>query len=477
MRPPAPVRAAVVVAVILAVVIALAPSLQWSGTPLSLNDARIAGRALLRGGALAVAVAAISSLLAWPVARAMPPLLLLAWAMVGPLPRALGVLALGLPPGSLAIVLAGVAGGVPWIALLLQLRLRSIDGGLLDAARNLGAGPWQRWWRIEWPQARGTLGFGALWIALQSSGDTATAEIAGGGKVYSAALLLRDAALVDDAPALMAVLLLALVATAAPVTYWVARRLPDLVLAADTSPRAVEPSAFARVAVVAIVVVVAALPLLAVLPQAASPWSPSDASIASRIDRSLGVAAAVLAIALPVGAAAAIGAPRAGRAAGWIAGAILLPLVIPPVVYGLAALDLARWSGVAPGPVFTVLGTVPVGIALVFVATMIARPRVPPALIEAAANLGAGPWMRARRVWLPRMGAAWAAAALLVVAWCWSDAMIAPFTSGPGDSTVAVAMTLAARGADAHAAARWAWVQIGFTAAAVVGATRLWGRR
>lgn len=454
-------------AIAIACVVVCAPLVQpllADGAAPTLRHLDLAGRTFGRSAALAAIVAAACAALAWPVARAVPAAVLLAWAMIGSTARSLGVLALGIAPGSLAIVLAGIVGGLPWIALLLQMRLRTIDASQLEAARDLGAGAWARWRRIEWPIGKSALAFGALWIGLQHTGDTATYELAGGGKVYSAALLLRDAALVDDARALAKALLLLLVASAVPLVIWVARGLAELVPKQTATPRTDAAPLHFGIAIA----IVAAVPVFAVLPQAMHAWSAADAMIATRIDATLTVLVVVALLAVPLGAAAAITVPVRASAL------LLLPLVLPPTTYGLAALDIARVLGVAPGLAFTVLGTLPVAVALVFVACTLARRRVPQSLVEAAADLGAGPWARLRRVWLPRMGPVWAACALLVAAYCWADAAIAPFTAGPGQSTVAVATTIAARSADAFAASRWAWVQIAFTIAVVLAASSLW---
>ena len=276
-------------------------------------------------------------------------------------------------------------------------------------------------------------------------------------------LLLRDAALVDDARALAGTLLVLLVASAVPLVIWVARGLAELV-----PKQAAVPTSATTTPVGIGIAIVVATPIFTVLPHATRAWSAADAMIAARIDATLGVIVIVAVLAVVLGAAAAITVSTRASAL------LLLPLVLPPTTYGLAALDLARVLGVAPGLVFTVVGTLPVAVALVFVACTLARRRVPQSLVDAAADLGAAPLARLRRIWLPRMGPVWAAAALLVGAYCWADAAIAPFTSGPGEGTVAVATVIAARGADAFAASRWAWVQIAFTIAVVLTSARLW---
>lgn len=421
-----------------------------------------------RGATLAIVAAALASALAWPIARALPPGLLLGWAMIGSLPRSLGVLAIGVPPGRLAVVLAAAIGMLPWIALLVQLRLSAIPRAWLEAAADLGAGPWRRWWRIELPLVRGALGFGALWGALQCTGDVTTWELAGGGKVYSAALLLRDAVLVDDEPALAAALVGAFVAFGAPASAWVASQSRRLIAAVGNDPL---PPAASMLWLGRALALVAAMPMLALVPEAMGPIGPADALLAARLGPTVLVLVATAVLGVAVGAGAAISAgPR--RTA--ITTIVLLPMVVPSTVYGIAALETGGALGLGSGVTLTVLGMLPVAAALGFVVTAVALPRVPASLLEAAANLGAGPWQRARTIWIPRLSAAWLAAAVLVAAWSLAESAIPAFTSGPGGSTIAIAMMIVARGAESHVLARWALLQAAFVVLAVALARSMW---
>ncbi|MCA9661863.1 MAG: ABC transporter permease subunit, partial [Myxococcales bacterium] len=152
----------------------------WSGDGAALvatvTGTWTSGRSL----ALAATVALLACAGAYPLARALPAPLLFALFLISPLARALGVLGLGLAPGALAVALAELAGALPLAALLVLLRLRALDPRWLEAAADLGAGPWTRWRTITLPLLRPTLASAALWSALVSVGDIATLELAGG---------------------------------------------------------------------------------------------------------------------------------------------------------------------------------------------------------------------------------------------------------------------------------------------------------
>lgn len=114
-----------------------------------------------------------------------PGVLLLAWLLVWPMrqwrggwllagvlvlvaPRLAGMLAplvafkRLLPPGVLSAWLAEVYLITPYAALVLLMRLQAVDWAVLDAARGLGARPWQSFWRVAVP-----LAWPGLWLAGQ----------------------------------------------------------------------------------------------------------------------------------------------------------------------------------------------------------------------------------------------------------------------------------------------------------------------
>ncbi|WP_434425448.1 hypothetical protein [Nannocystis pusilla] len=150
---------------------------------------------------LALGLTALALALAYPLARAVTAPWLLLFVMVAPLARAFGALALGLSPGTGAVALARLAGNVPLAALLLRARLRTRPRSWLDAAADLGAGPWRRFLAVEWPHLRPAYLLAAVCITLLAIGDATIAAVAGGGKRYTLGLALREAVLLERPPA------------------------------------------------------------------------------------------------------------------------------------------------------------------------------------------------------------------------------------------------------------------------------------
>lgn len=468
-RPAADIALAIVVTIALAG--ALAPLGLWSvelGWP---DDPTPLARAFGRGLALGFGVAAIALALAWPIARALPTSVLLGWALVGSLPRSLGALALGLPPGPLAVAVALLAGAVPWTALLVQVRMSSRPRAWIEAAADLGASPWQRFVRIDLPFARPALAIAVTWTVLQSLGDATTYELAGGGKVYTPALLLRDALLEDDDAALVSIALAVSTAAALPAA-WALTAVLGRALA-GAREIAIAPTPRLRAIGIAFAAV-AALPIAALVRPALTPLGPVDAVLAGKLGPTIAVVVLSSVIATAIGAVCAIGLRR-GRAL--VFSLLLLPAVLPPLVYGVTALELGDRSGLGPGLALTVIGLVPTCVALAFTVLVVARPRVPAVLVEAAADLGASTAMRVRRIWAPLLGPAVVAALVIAGAWAVNDAALVAFTSGPGGSTLAVAMTIVARGAQSAVVPRWALVQVAFAALAVALARWLLARK
>ncbi|MDX1659568.1 MAG: molybdate ABC transporter permease subunit [Nitriliruptorales bacterium] len=177
-------------------------------------------------------------------------------------------------------------------------------------------------------------------------------------------------------------------------------------------------------------VVFLGLPLLALLLR--TPWDRAaellgapavrDALRISLIASILAVAVAVL-LGGPLGYVLARG-PR--RLRGALRALVLLPLVLPPVVGGVALLLAFGRRGIAGAVIADATGvTLPFSLAGVVMAeAFVALPfvalaveaglrRVDPGLEQAAATLGAPPWTRLRRVTLPLAAPALGAGAAL----------------------------------------------------------------
>jgi molybdate transport system permease protein len=164
-----------------------------------------------------------------------------------------------------------------------------------------------------------------------------------------------------------------------------------------------------------------ALPLLALLVRA--PWGElgellSRASTLSALGLSLGTAALstllslVLGIPLALVLARSDGAPAIVRRG--LRALVTIPLVLPPVVGGIALLLLLGRTGLIGGPLADLTGiTIPFTTAAVVIAqTFVAMPflvlavegavrAVDPSVVIAAETLGASRWTVVRRVTLP----------------------------------------------------------------------------
>ncbi len=58
---------------------------------------------------------------------------------------------LGIPRGFGTILIAHIAFNVAFVVVVLQSRLRDLDPSLAEAARDLGANPWQAFWQVVLP--------------------------------------------------------------------------------------------------------------------------------------------------------------------------------------------------------------------------------------------------------------------------------------------------------------------------------------
>lgn len=67
-----------------------------------------------------------------------------------------------LQPGLPTMILAHITFQIPFVALVVRARLAGLDGGLFEAARDLGASRWQTFRHVMWPLAWPGIMAGAL---------------------------------------------------------------------------------------------------------------------------------------------------------------------------------------------------------------------------------------------------------------------------------------------------------------------------
>lgn len=156
-------------------------------------------------------------------------------------------------------------------------------------------------------------------------------------------------------------------------------------------------------------------------------------------------AIAAAALATVTGTLAALGARRVGRRGGWLRTVFVAPIVLPYVVYAVGlydAFDRMRLIGSA-WPV--ILGQSVLAFPLVFVAVSAGLARIDPALLRAAASLGAPWWVTVLRIELRLAWASIAAAALFALAFCFDEVVLAFFLTTPENQTLPVQIFRSAR--------------------------------
>ncbi|WP_165704008.1 ABC transporter permease subunit [Enhygromyxa salina] len=427
-------------------------------------------RVLLRGLGLSAIAAILSGALGLLLAQTVTPVVLLALLLVSRSVVAHAVLALGLTPGSLAAVVTLIIDVLPFAALVLGLRLRTRPLALIEAARDLGAGPLARAREIEWPHLRPAMLVACTWAFLQGLGDELAFEIAGGGHAYTPGLLIRDALIREQAPARAAVCVVVLIALALPCAWLITRELT----AAQRSDWREVPAApaWVRVAGHSVLALLLIAPVALVVGEHPVGLGPTDRLLAGLFVRSLGIAGVVAALATSAGFGLALASRQVPHPA-WIGVAVLAPLAIPPSIHGLLTLGAGTALGLAPGPTLTVVAMLGPALALGFVTARLMTVVIPRALIDAAIDLGASVGERLRLVWLPLARPALIVAGVLTLAWVLGQAAIPAFTSGPGGDTLAVALTIHARAGSIALVRRWSLVLVLVPVLAVLTARAL----
>ena len=81
---------------------------------------------------------------------------------------------------------------LPFMVLPLYANLVKLDIRLLEAARDLGASPWQAFWRITVPLSRGGISAGALLVFIPCVGEFVIPELLGGPETLMIGRVLWD---------------------------------------------------------------------------------------------------------------------------------------------------------------------------------------------------------------------------------------------------------------------------------------------
>jgi spermidine/putrescine transport system permease protein len=193
----------------------------------------------------------------------------------------------------------------------------------------------------------------------------------------------------------------------------------------------------------------------------------NDPTLAAALEHSLVLAGLAMLIATPLGTALAIGLQRwRGRGSGVSNVLMLLPLVTPELVFavGLFLLFTSAFGFVGLGTTAQVIGHVTFSISWV---VLIVRGRLVMLgrdVEEAAADLGAPQWEVMRRVLLPLLAPAIAAALLSTFALSIDDFVVAQYmASGADTTTVPMRIYATARAAPTPALNALATVMLVFS--------------
>ena len=115
--------------------------------------------------------------------RSVPFLILM--VMVVPLSR----LILGTSVGTAATVVPLTVAAAPYVARLVEISLREMDRGVIEAAQSMGCSPWQIVTKVMLPECRPSLINGATNAAITILGYGAMAGAIGGGGLGAVALM------------------------------------------------------------------------------------------------------------------------------------------------------------------------------------------------------------------------------------------------------------------------------------------------
>ncbi|MEU9111757.1 ABC transporter permease [Streptomyces sp. NPDC048483] len=171
-----------------------------------------------------------------------------------------------------------------------------------------------------------------------------------------------------------------------------------------------------------------------------------DDLIISSLGTSLRISLVAMAGSVVLGVALALGLVRSRTRLGSMAGLIMLvPLITPEIVTGVASMLLFKGLGVTLSTGTVMLAEITFSISYV---TVVLRSRVAalnPEVEEAAMDLGATRWQAVRLVTLPALLPAVLASAVLIFALVFDDFVLAYFTTGVDPQPLSVRIYSAIR--------------------------------
>ncbi|HEV8540387.1 MAG TPA: ABC transporter permease [Nitrospiraceae bacterium] len=166
-----------------------------------------------------------------------------------------------------------------------------------------------------------------------------------------------------------------------------------------------------------------------------------DESLLAALQNSLIVASVSTVFATVLGLGVALGVHRRAASdrdgiAGLLEGALLLPLVIPEVMMGVALLLFFVLIKLPLGLLTIMLGHITFNLPVVVIIVLARLRKLDPALEEAAWDLGATRWQAFRGVTLPLLMPALVGGMLMAFTISLDDFIVTFFTAGPGSTTL-----------------------------------------
>ncbi|RMH31475.1 MAG: ABC transporter permease [Nitrospirae bacterium] len=165
----------------------------------------------------------------------------------------------------------------------------------------------------------------------------------------------------------------------------------------------------------------------------------SDRAMWEAAQNSLAVAtvSSVLAVAMGIGAALVLERrPAHARGMEWVHNLLLLPLMIPEVLLGVALLLFFVIIEMPLGLITVMIGHVVFNLPLAIVVLRARLRKIDPFLDEAARDLGATPWQTFRWITIPLLRPAILSAGLMAFTVSLDDFIVTFFTAGPGATTL-----------------------------------------
>ena len=162
-----------------------------------------------------------------------------------------------------------------------------------------------------------------------------------------------------------------------------------------------------------------------------------DEGLWAAVQNSLVVGLSSTGIATVLGVSAAVCVERLSlRRQRMIEGAMVLPLVIPEIMMGVALMLFFVTITLPLSLLTIIIGHAAMNVPVVMVIVRARLRKLDPSLEEAARDLGATPWQAFRRVTLPLLVPAVLGAVLMAFTISLDDFIVAFFTAGPGATTL-----------------------------------------